>query len=272
MLPSKEEEYEKTKLIKEFVEKEFEDVIKKAIDVAVGTLSGKKNKYLYMENETIATQMLSVARKTYIAVYYVEDKKLKEIKKKYKITGLPMIDASMPVYMKRKLMDCVDYILYDKKNELTKFINFVREDIKNQNLEDICTNIKVGSLTYNFNTQKRKFIHFDGKRSCPIQSRGAIHFNSLVDKGVIKNSNKIIAGEKCYMIHLKVPNSLTNDDVLCFNDYSAVKGLFENNEKNKSMIDYNKIFEKNFQKKLEEMSQILGFTYKTRMVNSLEAW
>lgn len=270
VIPSKEEEYEKTKLIKEFVEKEFEDVIKKAIDVAVGTLSGKKNKYLYMENETIATQMLSVARKTYVAVYYIEDKK-GDIKKKYKITGLPMIDASTPIYMKQKLMECLDYILYNKKNEIIKFINFVRDDIKKQNLEDICTNIKVGSLDYKFVSNKKKFIHFDGKRACPIQSRGAIHFNRLVDNGVLKNSNKIIAGEKCFMLYMKVPNSLTNDNVLCFNDYSSVKPLFSE-QKNREMVDFNIIFEKNFQQKLEGMSEILGFTYKTRMANSLDNW
>ena len=270
-IPTKEQELEKTKLIKSLVENELEDVIKKSINYAVSTLTGRDNKHLYMENETIATQMLSVARKTYVAVYYTQKKEGEDIKKSYKITGLPMIDASTPVYIKNKLMECLDYVLYDKKNDIIKLINFVREDIKKQNLEEICTNIKVGSLDYRFDSMKKKFIHFDGKRSCPIQSRGAIHFNTLVDKGVLKNANKIIAGEKCFMLYTRVPNSLTNDNVLCFNDYSAVKKLFAE-QKNREMVDFNIIFEKNFQQKLEGMSEILGFAYKTRMVNSLDNW
>lgn len=252
-----------TLTLKEFLEAEISPFIEVTINKIINTLSGIDNTYLYMEQETICDRMLSIARKKYIGRYYTEDGK-----KKYKMTGVPMINNSVPPFCKEKMMDCLDLILDNKREELFDYIDTIFEEFKKQPLSNICVNTKVGSLAYEYSETLKKWKSIEGDKNAPSQSKGSIYFNNLVKNKVI-NSELIIPGDKVFKVMLKTPNRLVNDSIICFvNETKELRELLEKED----CIDYLALFNKNFVQSFHTMTTPIGFDYNKRLDNMIDEW
>lgn len=229
-------------------------VIKKAITEVEELLNVYKPGILDMEQENSFKNFISLAPKRYIG-----DKG----NGKYKFTGVTIIDKSTSKWAKDELSNILPLIFNSNTTEIIKVIDRLKQDIKKLPLDKICPIKGVNNLNYKLN-RSGKYVGYDGK-PCPINSRGSIIHNNVIDKFNI-NHNKIIEGDKVYILYMKPCDKLDFNNVICFKNIEFIKDA-----KLTEFIDWEKMFIKAFSDKLDTIIKPLGLDLNPYS-NVLDLW
>lgn len=243
---------EKYDLVNKLSEKVLYPHIQNAINDVSYLLNARDPSCWIMEQETIAEKFVSVADKRYFCRGLKRNKKTKEIDPYFKITGLSLIGKSTPPYCKDKLEPVLDLVLDTNSKEVVDYIENIREDFDKQPIHTISVIKGVSSIDYDEVTFKK--MNENGKYlTAPIHSRGAIIHNKFVrDKKL--SYPAIVGGDKVYYTYLRLPNPIMSD-VISYNDprFMEESGLI-------AFVDYKTLFEKNFKKNIELITEPIGWS------------
>ena len=243
-----EEQYD---LINKISDKVLYPQIQTAIDDVAYLLNAYDPKCWVMEQETIAEKFVSVADKRYYCRGLKRSKKTKQIEPYFKITGLSLIGKSTPPFCKEKLEPVLDLVLDTDSKKVVEYINEVRKEFEKQPVHTISVIKGVSSIDYDSRTFKT--IKNNKELTAPIHSRGAIIHNNLIkQKGL--DIPYIGAGDKVYYTYLTLPNPVMSD-VISYNDprFMELSGLIK-------YVDYNTLFEKNFKKNIQLITEPIGWS------------
>lgn len=242
---------EKYDLVNKISDKVLYPHIQGAIDEVGYALNAYDTQYLDMEQETIAEKFVSVADKRYFCRGLKYDKVSDSIKPYFKITGLSLIGKSTPPYCREKLTPILDLVLDGESKDIVAYINNIRKDFEQQPIQSISVIKGVSSI--NYDKVSFKTVRNGKSLTAPIHSRGAIIHNNIVSERKL-NLPTIVGGDKVYYTYLKLPNPIMSD-VISYNDprFMDLSGL-------SAYVDYNTLFEKNFKKNIELITEPIGWS------------
>jgi DNA polymerase elongation subunit (family B) len=238
-----------------FLDKVCQVELEKYIESSYQELALYMNAYeqkMQMKRENIANRGIWTAKKRYILnVWNSEGVQYKE--PKMKIMGLETARSSTPSYYRDKLYEAFKIILTKTNEDLIDFIDFVKEDTRNQDYVNIAFPRGCNGL------DKYKCSHDIYKKGTPIHVRGSLLYNYYVRKKKLTHKYPIIQeGEKIKFIYLRSPNPLQENCISFFSDIPK-----EFNVGN--YIDYQKQFEKSFLDPLKNVLYCIGWDYEKRV-------
>jgi molybdopterin converting factor small subunit len=235
---------------KNIADKIVDPVIKATTSNIATILNAYSPEVLDMEMETIADIFVSVADKRYFCRYY------KKEESKYKITGLSLIGKSTPAYCKVALKPILELVADKDSKAIIDYMETVKEGFISAPLKDVCTIKGVSAIDYFQEGEKfYKFSQETGRKNpAPFHSRGSIIHNMLLDKEGDTQNTRIRAGDKVYILPLKIPNPAFNQNVICFINPKVIEehGLMK-------YVDYDIMFEKNFKKNIQLITEPIGW-------------
>jgi DNA polymerase elongation subunit (family B) len=227
--------------------------INKATTEIAELLNAYNPSVLDMEMETITDSFISVADKRYYCRYY------KQGKEKYKITGLSLIGKSTPAWCKTKLQPILGIIADTTSKEVINYIEDVKRQFTSSELKDICVIKGVSSINYFQEPDTGKFYQFNletgRKNPAPFHSRGSIVHNMILEQANDTKHTPIKGGDKVYILPLIVPNNCFNQNVVCF-----INPAFITDYGIDKYVDYDTMFEKNFKKNIELITEPIGWS------------
>jgi DNA polymerase elongation subunit (family B) len=242
----------------DILDKIAEEKIEPAINKAMKKLAEYTNAYeekIFFKREAIADRGIWVAKKRY-ALNVWDNEGVRYDEPKLKVMGLEIVRSSTPAPVRESLRSAVKLCLTGDEKLLQKFVEDNWKDFKSRTVEEIafprgCNNLRKYSSTAD--------IYAKGT---PIQVRGALLYNNLLDKHKLEMKYPPInEGDKIKFVYLKEPNTL-GENVISF--ASKVPTEFDLHK----YIDYDLMFEKAFIEPLNTIAQSIG--WKTKPVATLE--
>jgi DNA polymerase elongation subunit (family B) len=242
----------------DILDKIAEEKIEPAINKAMKKLAEYTNAYeekIFFKREAIADRGIWVAKKRY-ALNVWDNEGVRYDEPKLKVMGLEIVRSSTPAPVRESLRSAVKLCLTGDEKLLQKFVEDNWKDFKSRPVEEIafprgCNNLRKYSSTAD--------IYAKGT---PIQVRGALLYNNLLDKHKLEMKYPPInEGDKIKFVYLKEPNTL-GENVISF--ASKVPTEFDLHK----YIDYDLMFEKAFIEPLNTIAQSIG--WKTKPVATLE--
>ena len=249
-----------------FIDKYLFKFIQEGVDEVDILINGYNKSVMEMEQETTADKFVSVADKRYFCRKWY--KYNGEYKSGYKMTGISLVSKSTPVWFKEKLKPVLDIVLDGDKKELMTYIDSVKTEVKNvENISDICVIKGVSNVDYTLTDDGKAYrIKTNGdKQSAPLHSRGAAVHNNLLD---IKNDKKYVKiqnGDKVFYSYLLTPNTVLNQNVVCF-----INPKFIDDYNIKKFVDYDTMFEKNFLQNVKNITDRIGWVLREEI--NLDEW
>jgi hypothetical protein len=232
-------------------------ILQPCIDNAISDINYLLNVYdeevLDMEKETLADGFVTTTNGKYYCRYYKKDKKTGVLEPKHKIVGIAIIGKSTPPFCKEKLTPVLDIILDKDSNELLKYIDEVKKDFVKANVKDISSIKGTSSIDYPLEGFKK----FTGEKylTAPLHSRGSIVHNNIV-KELELPLELIRDGDKVYYTYMNTPNKeCQNSNVI-----SYLNPRFMTDTNNIKNIDYDTMFQKNFLKNIELITEPIGWS------------
>jgi DNA polymerase elongation subunit (family B) len=204
-----------------------------------------RSQKMVMKRENIADKAIWQAKKRYIMNVYDEEG-FRYSEPKLKIMGIEAIRSSTPSVYREFIKESLKIIMNQTENDLQKYIKELKDQNRKFNFEDIAfprsvnfTSVKTLATggTYIDTYEDKNTIY---KKGSPIQVKGALIYNHLIDKHKLnKKYQKISDGEKIKFSYLIVPN-IIQDTVIASSDILPVEfGLHK-------YIDYDTQFEKGY--------------------------
>ena len=159
-----------------FLDKVCKVKLEPFIESAYQALARNVNAYaqkMIMKRENIADRGIWTAKKRYILNVW-DSEGVRYEKPKLKIMGLETARSSTPAFFRDKLKKAFTIIINDTNDDLIKFIDEVRKETKEQEIENIsfprgCNNL-----------DKYRSSADLYKKGTPIQVRGALLYLSLI--------------------------------------------------------------------------------------------
>jgi hypothetical protein len=166
--------------------------------------------------------------------------------------GLEIIKSSTPKWSRKYLKKAIPHILDKDENDLRDWINEIKQEFINVDLNEIAAVGGVSRTDYDLND-----------KGVPIGSRAAIRHNMyLKNNNLLDVYQPIMPGDKCKRIFLTEPNKF-NSNIIAFTSDSFVKEI--------DCVDYDTQFYKNFLKPLELMVEPLNYDLE-KETESLDEW
>lgn len=236
-----------------FEKKVIQPVIQKSIDDFAKELNAYNKEKIGCEREIISDCAVFTAKKKYYArVRDNEGTRYPEDSPKIKVMGLEIIKSSTPKWSQKHLKEAIPHILDKDETDLRNWVNDIKQNFINADLNDIAAVGGVSRIDYDIN----------GK-SVPIGSRAAIRHNMFIEKYELTDSYAPIqAGDKCKRIFLQEPNKF-NSNIIAYTNDTFIKEI--------DCVDYDTQFEKNFLKPLELMVEPLDYDLQ-KETEDLEDW
>ena len=212
---------------------------------------------MIMKRENIADRGIWTAKKRYILNVW-DSEGVRYEKPKLKIMGLETARSSTPAFFRDKLKKAFTIIINDTNDDLIKFIDEVRKETKEQEIENIsfprgCNNL-----------DKYRSSADLYKKGTPIQVRGALLYNHYIKKKKLQNKYPLIQeGEKIKFVYLQKPNPINEDIIAYFQTLPTELNL-------NKYIDYDTQFEKSFTAPLKNVLETIGWQVEKR--GSLESF
>lgn len=227
--------------------------IDEALDQIAFALNARHREVLDMEQETIADKFVSIQDKRYFCRYYKKDKKTSELTPKHKIIGMSLIGKSTPPFCKERLLPVLDMVLDHDAKYLIEYIDTVKKDFVSAPVESISSIKGASSLDYPLPGYRR----FNGEKylTAPAHSRGGIIHNKIVSDKKL-GYDIIRGGDKVYYTYLNTPNK----EALNENIISYVNPKFMTDSNISKVIDYDTMFQKNFVKSIELITEPIGWS------------
>ena len=243
-----------------FLDKVCQVKLEPFIESAYQALARNVNAYsqkMIMKRENIADRGIWTAKKRYILNVW-DSEGVRYEKPKLKIMGLETARSSTPAFFRDKLKKAFTIIINDTNDDLIKFIDEVRKETKEQEIENIsfprgCNNL-----------DKYRSSADLYKKGTPIQVRGALLYNHYIKKKKLQNKYPLIQeGEKIKFVYLQKPNPINEDIIAYFQTLPTELNL-------NNYIDYDTQFEKSFTAPLKNVLETIGWQVEKR--GSLESF
>ena len=234
-----------------FLDSFCSNILQKVINKSFNRLAAYLNSYqnkMIMKREILADVGIVRKKKNYIMRVW-DSEGVRYEKPKIKILGLEMIKSSTPMVIRNKLKSTIDIMLDGTNKDLLKKVEEIRKEFYLLPIEDIAFPKSVNNIN--------KWVNGDIiKSGCPINSRGSIMYNKLIDKLNLGHIEKIKGGDKIRFIYLKKPNSI-NSSVIAF--HTNLPKEFDLHR----YVDVEKQFEKVFLSALDNTIKPLGWSLST---------
>ena len=243
-----------------FLNKVCEVELEPYIESSYQELADYVNAYdqkMIMKRENIADRGIWTAKKRYILNVW-DSEGVRYEKPKLKIMGLETARSSTPAFFRDKLKKAFTIIINDTNDDLINFIDEVRKETKEQEIENIsfprgCNNL-----------DKYRSSADLYKKGTPIQVRGALLYNHYIKKKKLQNKYPLIQeGEKIKFVYLQKPNPINEDIIAYFQTLPTELNL-------NKYIDYDTQFEKSFTAPLKNVLETIGWQVEKR--GSLESF
>lgn len=205
-----------------------------------------------IKRETIAKSGFWVSKKRY-AQWIINDNTVPC--DKLDVKGLDVKRSSFPKYFKTVMKDVLWDIMKDipKSDIDTMILNF-KDSMSKRPFLDIARNSAVKNISEYTNKDNILGKHDKGT---PAHVKSAINYNMLLKHyGLETKFEKIRNGDKVKMLYLK-SNPLGLDSVALtgYNDPKEILNLVE------TYIDYEKMWQRELQKKLDDFYNAMGWTF-----------
>lgn len=161
--------------------------------------------HLSMKREVVADSGIWIAKKRYIVNVYDSEGDRYETPK-LKVMGIEIKKAVVPKFCRDKMEEAVKLILHYKDNEkLIDFIENTKKEFEQLPPEQIgCPTGVKGVQKY---IDSVTFV----KKGCPLHTRGAIVYNSMLEKTKLdRKYQQIQDGDRIKYVLLKKPNPTQN--------------------------------------------------------------
>ena len=236
------------------IDKFCEHIIQPNLDKWYQELADMMNAYqqkMQMKRETIANKGIWRGKKMYILnAWNVEGVQYKE--PKLKLQGIEAVRSSTPYACRENIKKAISIIMNEDEAALQKFIANFREQFMTLPFEQVAFPRGVKGL--NKYKEKHSFNYIKGT---PIQVKGAILFNKLLQEKSMKNIPPIQDGDKIKFAYLKKPNPI-GDTVIATPDELPIEfGLDK-------YIDRELQFSKAFLEPLRSIAEVIDWQVEHR--------
>lgn len=234
----------------------FEPFIEKCYEEMAELVNAFDQK-MVMKRETIATKGIFSAKKMYILnAMDIEGVRFSE--PKIKMKGVQAVRSSTPLIVRDKIKKAYDIIMNKTEKDLHEFVEEFREEFKTLPFEDVafprgCNNID------EYTDPVMVF-----KKGTPIQVKGALFYNKLIDDLDLGNKyEKIYDKAKIKFAYLKTPNHLHTPVIAVLDKLPPEFNVQE-------FIDYDTQFEKTFQDPISKITDIVGWKTEAGSMNLMD--
>jgi len=244
LIPPGSDELQAVKLIDEFCEKKVQPYLDQCYAELAEKMSAYQQK-MQMKRETIANKGIWKAKKMYILnAWNIEGVQFD--KPKLKIQGIEAVRSSTPHACREKLKESFEIIMNKDKATLDQFIQEFRDDFANLSFEDVAFPRGVKGMG------KYRDSSTIYKKGTPIQVKGALLFNYMLQKHKVKSIPPITDGDKIKFAYLKVPNPI-GDTVIATADFLPHEFNLD------KYIDRDIQFDKSFMEPLRSITEVLNW-------------
>lgn len=239
-----------------FEQKVIQPTIQRTIEDFADQLNAYNREKIGCEREIIADTAVFTAKKKYYArVRDNEGTRYPEDSPKIKVMGLEIIKSSTPKWSQKYLKNAIPHILDKDESDLRNWVQEVKQDFINADLNDIAAVGGVSRLDYDLE-----------KDTVPIGSRAAIRHNMYIEEhGLTNMFTPIQGGDKCKRLYLQEPNEFHSNIIAFTND-----GFTKEIEKY-DCVDFDTQFEKMFMKPLDLMVAPMKYNL-DKETETLEDW
>jgi len=250
----------KVETIVDFVNKACIEKFEPFIDKSYQELADYMNAFdqkMQMKREVIANKGIWTAKKRYILNVY-DSEGVRFAEPKLKMMGIEAVKSSTPMSCREKIKESLKIVMNGNQQEFQDFVGKFKQEFKTLPFEDIAFPRGVSELS------KYKSSSELYTKGTPIHVRGAILFNSLLEKHKLTRKYQLIQdGDKTKFCYMKVPNPVQE------NVFSILTVLPKEFNLNK-FIDYDLQFEKAYLEPLKTIVNTIGWT--PERVSSLESF
>jgi len=244
LIPAGSNELEAVKLIDQFCETKVQPYLDQCYQELADKMSAYQQK-MQMKRETIANKGIWKAKKMYILnAWNIEGVQFD--KPKLKIQGIEAVRSSTPHACREKLKDSFEIIMNKDKSTLDKFIAEFRDQFSELPFEDVAFPRGIKGMS------KYRDSSTIYKKGTPIQVKGALLFNYMLQKHRVKNIPPITDGDKIKFAYLKVPNPI-NDTVIATADFLPQEFKLD------KYIDRELQFDKSFMEPLRSITEVINW-------------
>ncbi len=233
----------------------IQPIIQKTIDDFSRELNAHNKDIMGVAREIIADSAYYLAKKKYFArVRDSEGTRYPENDPYIKAMGVELIKSSTPKWAQKYLKEAIPHILDKDESELKNWVNVIKQEYINTDLNQIAAVGGVSRLDYDLLKDK----------GVPIGSRAAIRHNQYIKENGLENKYAPVQpGDKCKKLFLMTPNKF-NTEIIAYTNDQFVNEV-------KDIIDFDTNFQKTFLSPLELMTDALGYNL-TKETAELDDW
>jgi len=232
------------------LDKMCKDKLEPYIDSCFADLGNHTNAYtnfMKMKRESIANKGIWTAKKRYILNVY-DNEGVRYAEPKLKMNGIEAVKSSTPASCREKIKQALKLIMETDEETLQQFVMKFRQEFQRMPFEEIAFPRGCRGMS---EYRSKDDIY---KKGTPIHVRGALLYNSLLNKHNLTSKYPVIQeGEKVKFCYMKVPNPLKENVLAVSTALPKQFGLAQ-------YIDYETQFEKAF---LDPMRIILNVIHWT---------
>lgn len=164
-----------------------------------------------------------------------------------KVTGIEAIKSSTPFICRDALTNSFKIMMNGTESQIQDYIKKFKEDFKTRSFEEIAIPKGVSNINYK-----------EGDKAIPINSRGSIVYNALIEKHKLQGMYETISnGDKIKYCYLKTPNVARSNVIASPGPLPKEFGL-------EKYIDYNTQFDKTFMSPLKIILDAIGWEAEKR--------
>ena len=249
LIPKDSDELEAVKLIDQFCERYVQPYMDKSYDELAGMMNAYQQK-MQMKRETIANKGIWRGKKMYILnAWNVEG--VQYDKPKLKIQGIEAVRSSTPHACRVKIKEALSLIMNESEADLQNFVTKFHNEFMELPFEQVAFPRGVKGVG-KYSSKKEIYI-----KGTPIQVKGALLFNNLLQIKGIKTIPPIQDGDKIKFAYLKEPNPI-GDTVIATPDELPKEFNLD------KYIDRELQFSKSFVEPLRSITEVIDWEVEQR--------
>lgn len=218
-------------------------IVKKCILDFTTDLNANNSSVVGANREIIADSAIFCAKKQYFArVRDNEGTRYPDDRPKIKVMGMKITQGGTAKWSKKKLKEAIPILLDYEESQLKEWLAEIRNEFTKVPLSEIVSSEGVSRLDYVL-----------GEKGIPIGARSALVYNKYINAHKLENTYPlIVGGDKTKRLRLREPNPYKSNIIGFLSDNFG-------NTVEREYVDYDIMYEKNFMKPLENMTNCLKY-------------